>query len=259
MISLFSIPGTGLWAQQQVVDAIAHNMANLRTPGYKAMRSYLQDLPYVQVSWERPVPGAAVQETVNLGTGVALAGTQHLFLQGPWEPTGNATDLAIAGQGFFRLELPNGGVAYSRDGAFHMDPTGHMVNSAGYPLAGVRLPPGVQDITVSPDGQVTATDPATGQRVEGGRIELARFANPDGLVAVGGGLFLESEASGQAVVAVPGTDGAGTIVQGFLEASNVDLSEQFTQMIVAQRAYQLNLRALQALDEMVGMAANLRK
>jgi flagellar basal-body rod protein FlgG len=259
MISLFSIPGTGLWAQQQVVDAIAHNMANLRTPGYKAVRASLQDLPYVQVSWERPSPDGATQEAINLGTGVSVSGIQHLFLQGPWEPTGSPTDLAIAGQGFFRLELPNGGFAYTRDGAFHADPSGRLVNSSGYPLAGVRLPVGAQDIAISPDGLVTALDPATGERMDAGRIELARFTSPDGLVAVGGGLFLESEASGQAILGIPGSDGMGTIVQGFLEGSNVELSEQFTQMIVAQRAYQLNLRALQALDEMVGMAANLRK
>ncbi len=259
MISLFAIPAAGLWAQQQVMDVVAHNMANLRTSGYKAMRPSLQDLPYVRVSWERPTAAGTVREGIDLGTGVTLAGMQHLFRQGPWEATGNPADLAIAGQGFFRLELPTGGYAYSRDGAFHLDPSGRLVSASGYPLAGVRLPVGARDIVVGSDGAVTAVDPATGQRVEGGRVELAIFANPDGLVGLGNGLYLESEASGPAVPGTPGTGGLGTVVQGFLEGSNVDLSEQFTQMIVAQRAYQLNLRALQALDEMVGMAANLRK
>ncbi len=258
MITLFSIPGSGLWAQQQVVDSIAHNLANLRTPGFKATRVGLQDLPYVQVSWDRPVAEGTGRETVNLGTGVTVEGTQHLFLQGPWEHTGNPTDIAIAGEGFFRLQLPNGGVAYSRDGAFHVDASGRLVNSSGYPLVGVQLPPGAQEINVSPDGSVSALDPATGQRVQAGRLELARFVNPDGLVAVGSRLFLETEASGPPVVGGAGSAGLGTVMQGFLEGSNVDLSEQFTRMIAAQRAYQLNLRALQTLDEMAGLVANLR-
>lgn len=253
---------SGMIAQQLNVDTIAHNLANVNTVGFKRSRVDFQDLMYQTVR----APGAAAAEGVQvpsglqLGLGTRAAATEKLFTEGVLIQTGAPLDLAIEGDGFFPITQPNGETAYTRSGAFKRDSEGNVVSSDGFPLdPPIAIPSDALDVFVGADGTVSVRLPGQTEAQEVGQIELARFANPAGLRAIGRGLFVETDASGPPTRSQPGADGLGTIAHGHLENSNVDVVEEMVNMIVAQRAYEANSRAIQIADEMLSIANNMRR
>jgi flagellar basal-body rod protein FlgG len=259
--SLFTA-ATGMHAQSLNVDVISNNLANVNTVGYKRGRADFQDLVYQTIK----APGAPSGEGVQLPTGIQIGlgvkpvAVQKLFTQGDFVNTGNDLDLVIEGDGFFQIARPDGTTAYTRAGAFKLNRDGNIVTSDGYLLEpAIIIDPDVTKITVAADGTVTvlkagATTPATA-----GTIEIAKFVNPAGLQAIGKNLFLVTDASGEAITGTPGLEGRGTINQGFLEMSNVNVVEELANLIIAQRAYDLNSKAVQASDEMLQTATALRR
>jgi len=240
---------SGMVAQQTAVDVISHNLANVNTPGFKASRVEFGD-----VVWSASPPGPG---QVSPGAGVRVVGTRASFLPGQLEETGQPLDLAIHGPGFFQVELDTGEIVYTRSGSFHLGPDGRLYTSEGHRLvvSGWNAPAGVDvaSIRVHADGRVQAQSGDTLREL--GRIVLATFTNPAGLQAVGGGLYRKTDASGE-----PRTDeGAGEIWQGFLERANVQVVEEMVGLILAQRAYEMNSKVVQAADDMLGMANNLRR
>jgi len=254
--------GTGMVAQQANIDTIAHNIANVNTTGFKKSRSDFQDLMYQTIRQAGAATGPDTQlpTGVQIGSGVRQVATQKIFTMGNFQHTGNDLDIAIEGDGFLQVVLPDGTIAYTRDGSLKKDSEGRLVTSEGYPIEPqITIPAEATKITISPDGIVTATIPGQTEPEELGQIELARFVNPAGLSSIGRNLLQETAASGAPIVSVPGQDGAGTIVQQYLEMSNVQVVEEMVNMIVAQRAYEINSKAIQTADEMLGQAANLRR
>ncbi len=259
--SLFTA-ATGMHAQQINVDVISNNLANVNTVGFKRSRADFQDLLYQTIR----APGAPAGEGVHLptglqvGLGVKPVAVQKLFTQGDFINTGNNLDLVIEGDGFFQITRPDGTTAYTRAGAFKLDREGRIVTSDGYPLEpSITIPPDATKITVASDGRVSVLQAGAATPVEIGTIETARFVNPSGLLAIGKNLFLATDASGDPATGAPGADGRGAINQGFLEMSNVNVVEELANLIIAQRAYELNSRVVQASDEMAQTAAMLRR
>lgn len=247
-------------AQQSNLDVISNNLANVNTTGFKKSRTDFQDLMYQTLRQAGAATGADTQlpSGIQVGHGVRQVATQKLYGQGNFQSTGNDFDVAIEGDGFFQITMPDGTVAYTRDGAFKKDSQGRMVTSEGYPLEpGITVPENSTGITISSDGRVTATIP--GGTEDLGQITIARFVNPAGLESIGRNLVKETAASGAAVVGNPGTDGAGTLVQQYLEMSNVQVVEEMVNMIVAQRAYEVNSKAIQTADDMLEKAASLKR
>ena len=251
---------SGMMAQQRMIDVIANNLANVNTTGFKRSRADFQDLFY-QTLWaagSATGEGAKVPTGIQIGMGVRPAAVQKVFTSGDFKPTNNALDIAIEGDGFFSVILPDGSTAYTRDGSLKLDDQGRLVNSDGYALEPeIAIPANTEIITIGPDGTVTVTgqtDP-----VQAGRLQLSRFANPAGLSAEGHNLFVPTAASGAAVTGNPGSEGLGRIAQNILEMSNVSIVEEMVAMIVAQRAYETNSKAIQAADEMLQMANQLRR
>jgi flagellar basal-body rod protein FlgG len=255
---------SGMTGQQFNIDTIANNLANVNTTGFKQMRADFEDLLYqTQVLAGTPATEATVVPTgVQVGHGVKPAATQKIFTQGALQATGNTADLAIEGEGFFRVLQYDGTYAYTRDGSFKIDSNGQLVSSNGYKLLPeIVLPEGfVNDsLAISPDGRVTVKVAGSDDPIEVGQIEIYRFVNPAGLQAIGDNLLKLTNASGEAIAGRPGFEGMGKVLQKFLEMSNVSVVKEMVNMIVAQRAYELNSRAIQTSDSMLATATSLKR
>jgi flagellar basal-body rod protein FlgG len=245
---------TGLDAQQTRMTVVSNNLANVNTSGYKKARPVFEDLLYQNI---RQVGASTSQDTqapsgMSLGTGVRVVATEKLYTQGSLTQTGNSFDLAIQGRGFFQVLLPDGTFGYTRDGSFQVNSQGELVTSSGYKVQpGITMPSGAQSITIGSDGVVTATVAGQSAPVQVGTLQLVDFVNPAGLQARGENLLLESAASGTPQTSTPGLNGLGTIQQGAVESSNVNVVEEMVNMIETQRAYEMNTKAVQTTDQML--------
>jgi flagellar basal-body rod protein FlgG len=256
------IAATGMAAQQTRVDVTANNISNMSTTGYDARRAEFADLHYQQVR----TPGAITAATgeilpsgVQIGLGVRTAAVSIESRQGASRETGGELDLAIEGAGYFEVELPSGQSAYTRDGAFKISPDGELVTSAGYAVApALTVPQDAREIVVNPDGSVYARFENEVELQQIGDVTLAGFVNRKGLEALGDNLFRETAASGPPLVGEPGTEGRGLLRQAYLEASSVDVVSEITELIEAQRGYELNSQVLKAADEMLSTSSRLR-
>lgn len=256
--------GSGMAAQQANVDNIANNLANVNTTGFKKSRSDFEDLMYQTIRQAGAATGGDTQVPtgIQLGLGVRQIATQKMYTTGSLQPTGNTFDLAITSgdNSFFQISMPDGTTSYTRDGSFKIDSQGRIVNSEGYLLLpNITIPTDVpsSSVTISKDGRVTAT--VNNQTQDFGQIQLANFINPAGLDSIGGNLLKETAASGAPVVANPGDNSTGTLVQKALEMSNVQVVDEMVNMIVAQRAYEMNSKAITTSDTMLEQAANLKR
>lgn len=259
--SLF-IAATGMEAQRISIDVISNNLANVNTTGFKKSRADFQELLYqgIKSAGASSAEGAELPTGIQIGLGVKPAAVQKMFQQGDFVSTGNSLDMVIEGNGFFQIAKPDGEIAYSRAGSFKIDSEGRVVNSDGYPLEpAISVPANTLQITITNDGTVSALQAGSAAPVQIGQIELAQFINPGGLNAIGKNLFIPTGSSGEATTGSPGTDGLGTVNQGFLEMSNVNIVEEMVNMIVSQRAYELNSRVVQASDEMMQMANSIKR
>ncbi len=262
MIRALYTSSSGMQAQQLNLDAIANNLSNVNTAGFKRTRVDFQDLLYqtFRAPGTAGSQGTTIPTGIQVGHGTRPVATQRIFSQGDFLQTENPLDLVIQDAGFFQVLRPDGTTAYTRAGAFKKDGTGRIVTSDGFPLQpGITVPNNATSLTVGTDGTVSVTLPGQTAAQQIGTIQLARFINPAGLSAAGGSLFVPTSASGDPIVATAGTDGMGTLVQGFLEMSNVKVVEEMVAMITSQRAYEANSKAIQTADEMLSMANNMRR
>jgi len=255
---------SGMIGQQFNIDTIAHNLSNVTTTGYKKGRPDFEDLLYqtLRAAGTPATRDTIVPTGIQVGHGVRPAATQKMYTQGSLQNTGNILDLAIEGEGFFRLQLYDGSFGYTRDGTFKMDANGQIVNSNGYKLSPeIIMPKGFvySDISISQDGLVTAKVAGNDTPVEVGQINVYRFVNPAGLKNIGQNLVKVTSASGQPIEGRPGFTGMGKLQQGFLEMSNVQIVEEMVNMIVAQRAYELNSKAITTSDSMLATANALKR
>jgi flagellar basal-body rod protein FlgG len=252
---------TGMVAQQLNLDNVANNLSNASTSGFRRRRLQFQDLMYQNLV----MPGAAATQNttvaagLQVGLGTRTVASEVIQAQGDFNSTGNSLDLAIQGTGFFQLKMPDGETGYTRGGMFHLDNQGNMVTSDGNPLdPPITIPADALTVSVGSDGTVTVTQPGQTQAQQVGAIQLATFQNPGGLNSVGQNVFLATTASGDPIVGTPGgAEGLGTVQQGVLEQSNVDVVEEFIQMILAQRSYEANSRVVTAADQMLQELNNL--
>jgi flagellar basal-body rod protein FlgG len=249
-------------AQEQNLEVIANNIANINTTGFKRSRAEFTDLIY---QTERLMGvstrgrDATVPEGAQVGLGVRTAAIRSVQLQGPLTNTGNELDLAISGRGWFQVTTPAGDTVYTRDGAFNTNASGQLVTSDGYTVTpAILIPATATSVTISQTGLVTASVPGQSQPQSVGQLTIANFVNDAGLQALGSNLFQPTEASGQATVGVPGDTAFGTIQQNYLEGSNVDPVSEITNLISAQRAYEMNSKVIQAADQMSGTISNMR-
>lgn len=254
MIRSLWISKTGLDAQQTQMDVIANNLANVSTNGFKRSRAVFEDLLYQNIRQ----PGAqSSQQTqlpsgLQLGTGVRPVATERIFTQGNLQQTGNSKDVAIQGSGFFQVLLPDGTTAYTRDGSFQADSTGQLVTSSGFPVQpAITLPANIDSLTIARDGTVSVTQAGSTASVQVGTLQVATFINPAGLQSKGENLYVETAASGTANTNTPGTNGAGLLVQNYVETSNVNVVEELVNMIQTQRAYEINSKAITTSDQML--------
>jgi len=260
MIRSLWISKTGLDAQQMQLDTIAHNLANVGTNGYKRAHAQFEDLLYqnlrqtgAQETQQNTLPAG-----LQLGTGVRPVGTSRVFSQGNLNRTENPLDLAISGNGFLQVTLPDGTLGYTRDGALRVDSQGQLVTANGFPLApAIALPANAVSVTIGADGIISAVTPGATAPVQVGQLQTATFVNPAGLDPQGQNLFRESLASGAPAVNTPGTNGHGTLSQGYVETSNVNVVEELVAMIQTQRAYEINSKAIQTADQMLGRLSQL--
>ncbi|HUD24515.1 MAG TPA: flagellar basal-body rod protein FlgG [Burkholderiaceae bacterium] len=254
MIRSLWIAKTGMDAQQTQLDVISNNLANVGTNGYKRQVAEFEDLLYQNL---RQAGANSSQQTqlptgLQLGTGVQLVATPRIFSQGNLQQTGNQFDMAINGNGFFQVQMPDGTIAYTRDGSFHIDAVGQLVNNSGFALTpAVTIPPTAQSVTIGADGTVSVTLPGQAAAQNVGAIQLAGFINPAGLESKGQNLFSETAASGTPTANTAGTNGLGTLQQGYVETSNVNVVEELVSMIQTQRAYELNSKAISTSDQML--------
>lgn len=254
MIRSLWISKTGLDAQQMAIDVVANNLANVSTNGFKRSRPVFEDLLYQTLRQ----PGAKssqlsdIPSGLQLGTGVRPVATERVFSQGNLVQTGNGLDIAINGNGFFQIQLPDGTTGYSRDGALQLNSQGQIVTSSGYIVSpGVTIPSGSLSVTISRDGIVSAQASGTTAPTQVGQLQLANFVNPGGLQSQGENIYLETASSGSPTTGNPGSTGLGVLNQGFTETSNVNVAEELVNMIQTQRAFELNSRAIQASDQML--------
>ena len=246
-------------SQQMNLDVISNNLANVNTTGYKKSKIEFQDLLYEtgKAAGAEQGAGNLLPTGLHVGHGSRPVATMKLFTMGELSQTGAELDVAIQGEGFLEVQLPDGSRAFTRDGALKRASDGRVVTSEGLPVQGFpAIPAGTTSITISPDGQVTTQSPSGSQNA---RLNLVRFANPGGLEPLGRNLYRESQSSGTAENGSPGENGFGTMQQGYLEMSNVKVVEEMVNLIVAQRAYEINSKAVQAADEMMQMSNNLRR
>lgn len=264
MFRALSTAALGMSAQQRSVDNIANNLANVGTTGFKRSTIAFQDLFYENIATSKH--GGTSNHTnsngpmLQIGHGSRAVATIRNFMQGSVAETGNALDLAISGSGFFQVELPDGNIAYSRDGNFSRDATGMLVNNSGLALAGqIEIPQDAVAIEISQDGTITALMAGDNTQIEIGQIELAKFANPGGLEALGDNLYAENDASGLAFFGDPGSEGFGVIRQGYLEQSNVDIVNEMVRLIEAQRAYETNSKMVQTAEDMMSVTNGIKR
>lgn len=246
---------SGMAAQQTRTEVIANNLANVNTTAFKRSRAHFEDLLYqtVQSTAVLGSGDATTTPAIQVGRGTRLSAIQRLDAQGALQETGRPLDVAIEGEGFFQVQMPNGTTAYTRDGSFQISDQGTLVVAGGHTvMPGIKVPDDVSEITISRGGIVSGTKGA--ETVELGRLELARFPNSSGLLAMGENLYTETSASGQPVVGFPEDEGMGRLIQGHLEGSNVEIVQEMVEMISAQRAYELNSKAIKAADEMSEVA-----
>ena len=257
-----SIAATGMMAQQLNVEVISNNIANMSTSGFKRQRAEFQDLLYQnlrRVGTNSSDAGTIVPAGVQVGLGVKTGSVYRIMTQGNLDNTENKLDIAIQGRGYFRVELPSGEDAYTRAGSFQISPDGQLVTADGYTLApGIPIPQEATDITISRDGQVQASIPGQTDAQVVGQIELASFANEAGLDPLGDNLFVETAASGAPTLGTPASTGMGSVLQGFLETSNVNAVSEITSLITAQRAYEMNAKVITATDEMMSVTSNVK-
>jgi flagellar basal-body rod protein FlgG len=262
MLRALFTAAAGMHGMSFMVDNISNNLANTNTFGYKRTRVDFQDLLYQTI---KPAGTSAYQTNrlptgIQIGHGVRVAGTRRVFTEGSFRSTENPLDVAIAGKkGFFQLQLPDGSVGYTRDGAFSLDENGTVVTSDGFPLTdNITIPPEAVSMNISEEGIVSVVTQPNNQIQPVGNITLATFVNPAGMAAMGKNIFLPTESSGQPQVFAPGNNGVGILQQGFLENSNVNIAEELVNLITAQRAYEVNSRAVRTGDEMIQTANNLK-
>jgi flagellar basal-body rod protein FlgG len=253
------IAKTGLDAQQTKMSNISNNLANVGTTGYKRSRAIFQDLIYQNV---RQVGAQSSQDTrlpsgLMIGTGVRTVATEKLFTQGNLVQTDNNLDVAAQGRGFFQVLMPDGSQAYTRDGSFQVDNQGQLVTSSGYAVQpAITIPQDAMSVNIGTDGTVSVRQPGSSDVTQVGTLQMADFVNPAGLQPVGENLFLESGSSGSPQVGTPGLNGLGTVMQGYIESSNVNVVEELVNMIETQRAYEMNSRAISTTDQMLQYVAN---
>ncbi|MEX0944433.1 MAG: flagellar basal-body rod protein FlgG [Balneolaceae bacterium] len=264
MFRALSTAALGMSSQQKSVDNIANNLANVNTTGFKRSTIAFQDLFYENLSSSSH--GSAANRPANdapslqVGHGSRAVATIRNFMQGSIAETGNALDLAVSGSGFFQVEMPDGNIVYTRDGNFSRDSSGLLVNNSGLPLADfIEIPVDAVAIEISQEGIVRAVMAGDNQKVELGRLELAKFVNPGGLDARGDNLFAETEASGMPFFGVPGEDGFGVVRQGYLEQSNVDIVTEMVRLIEAQRAYETNSKMVQTAEDMMSVTNGIKR
>ena len=256
------IAATGMQAQQLNVEVISHNIANMRTTGYKRMRPEFQDLLYQNVR----APGASSSQSgttlpsgIQIGLGVKTASTYRIMTQGDVTNTEKELDIAIRGEGFFQVQLPDGQTAYTRSGAFALDANGQLVTQEGYLVEpSISVPNNARQISINASGEVQVLIDGQTTPQNAGTLELARFVNKAGLEAIGDNLFLETPASGSPATGTPDQDGRGSLLQNFLESSNVNAVSEISDLIAAQRAYEMNAKVISAADEMMQATSNLR-
>jgi flagellar basal-body rod protein FlgG len=251
---------TGMQAQQLTLDVVANNLANVQTAGFKRSRVDFQDLVYetLQAPGAASAQGQEIPSGFQVGHGSRAVATQRLFIKGDLQQTGNTLDLAIEGEGFFQIQQPNGDLAYTRSGAFKKDSQGRLVTSDGFTVdPEISIPDNALTVTVGVDGIISVTIPGQAQPQQVGSLQLARFINPAGLLSQGRNLFIPTQASGDATTGTPGQDGFGTLLQGFVEGSNVNVVEEMIGLITSQRAYEINSRAIRTADDMMQTANNL--
>ncbi len=253
---------SGMTGQQFLIDTIANNLANVNTNGFKKVRADFQDLLYQTI---KPAGSSTDQNTrvpsgIQVGHGVRVADSQRIFSQGNFQLTENPLDLAIEGDGFFRVQLADGTDVYTRDGSFTLDENGQIVTSDGYLLQpALTVPDDATDISVGKDGTVSVKIAGNTDTQEVGQLLLTDFINPAGLKAIGQNLFIETTASGPPIESTPGQDGLGQITNGYLESSNVSVVEEMVNLIIGQRAYEINSKVVQTADEMLQTANNVRR
>ena len=257
-----SIAATGMLAQQRNVEVVSNNLANMNTTGYMRRRTEFHDLLYQnlrRVGSTSSDAGTIVPSGVQLGLGVKLAAVYRIHEQGNLNPTDNTFDLALQGRGFFQVEMPNGDTSYSRDGTFQLNADGAIVTHDGYPvLPNISVPSNAVDVAINASGEVLVKLDGQVAYSNVGQIQTAIFPNDAGLESIGSNLYLETPASGSATTGNPGDTGYGTILQGFLETSNVNAVEEISNLISAQRAYEMNSKVIQTSDDMMGTLTQLR-
>ncbi len=249
-------------AQQTNLDVIANNLANVNTTGFKNQRAEFQDLIYqtYRASGSTVAGAFSLPQAAQIGLGVRFAATSSSFDQGSMMNTGNPFDMAINGNGFFRVNLPDGTAGFTRDGSFSPDANGLLVSKDGYPLEPqITVPAGTQAVTIATDGTVTGLVPGNEEPTILGNVTLTMFTNPAGLTRMGQNLFKPGGASGEAQDVTPGTSGAGILAQRFLEGSNVQIVEEMVRMITAQRSYEINSKAVMTADDMLGVLNQLKR
>jgi flagellar basal-body rod protein FlgG len=261
MFRSLATAASGMEAQQTKLDVTAHNIANVSTNGFKRGRAEFADLMYQTIRPAGAPTGNGVNAPIatDVGLGVRLVATSHELGQGELHQTGRPLDVAIEGHGYLGVQLPTGETVYTRNGALQITAEGKLVTSDGYSILGdITIPPESLNVSIAADGTVSATVSGDTQPVQLGKLQLAMFANPAGLAAQGSTLFRETGASGAAVLGTPGEGGSGSLRQGMLEVSNVNVVEEMIDLITGQRAYEINSRVIKAADEMLGQTAQLR-
>jgi len=253
------IAKTGLEGQQNRLAVVSNNLANVNTTGYKRSRAVFEDLLYQNL---RQAGGQTSEDTelpsgLSLGTGVRTVATQKLHTQGNFTQTNNTFDLAIQGKGFFQILKPNGDMGYSRNGEFQVNSAGQLVNSSGYRVQpDIIIPENSLSVTIGTDGIVSVTQPGNPAPAQVGTVQIANFVNPSGLQSIGGNLYLETGASGAPVVGNPDNNNLGSLIQGSIEGSNVNVVEELVNMIETQRAYEMNSKAISTADQMLQYVNN---
>lgn len=260
MINSLWIAKTGLDAQQTNMDVIANNLANVSTNGFKRQRAVFEDLMYQTLRQ----PGAQSSDQTNLpsglqlGTGTRPVSTERLHTQGNLSKTDNSNDVAVNGSGFFQVQMPDGTMAFTRDGSFQTDQNGQLVTNAGFAIQpGITIPANTINMTISRDGVVSVTQQGNAQPVQVGQLTLSTFMNDAGLESVGENLYQETQASGAPTESNPGQNGTGTLYQGYVETSNVNVAEELVTMIQTQRAYEINSKAVSTSDQMLAKLTQL--
>ncbi len=259
MFKALNTAATGMSAQQTRIDVTANNMANVNTTGFRKARTEFQDLLYqnVRTPGGQTADGSTLPTGVQIGQGTRTVSTTHMHSQGSLQQTEGPLDVAIEGAGYFQVQRPNGTLAYTRSGNLKTDAQGQLVTADGLAIdPNITIPPDAVSVTISADGLISATTAGQTAAQEVGQLQLANFANPAGLEAIGRSLYVPTNASGEPIVATPGQEGLGTVAQGFLEGSNVQVVTEMIDLITSQRAYEVNQKVIESADEMLQRVTN---